>query len=59
MRRLHNRGEISYSFDYQILPITSKRLYNKDNKVDKIKEINKFIYVTEAGFSEYFPRIEF
>ena len=33
--------------------------YNKDNKVDKIKEINKFIYVTEAGFSEYFPRIEF
>ena len=33
--------------------------YNKDNKVDKIKEINKFIYVTEVGFSEYFPRIEF
>ncbi|PGH22127.1 hypothetical protein RN96_02830 [Fusobacterium polymorphum] len=33
--------------------------YNKDNKVDKIKEINKFIYVIEAGFSEYFPRIEF
>ena len=33
--------------------------YNKDNKVDKIKEINKFIYVTEAGFSEYYPRIEF
>ena len=32
-----------------------------DNKVDKIKEINKFIYVTEAepDFWDYLPRIKF
>ena len=33
--------------------------YNKNNEVDKIKEINKFIHVTEAGFWDYLPRIEF
>lgn len=32
---------------------------NKDNEVGKIKEINKFIHVTEAGFWDYLPRIEF
>ena len=33
--------------------------YNKDNEVDKIKEINKFIHVTEPAFWDYLPRIEF
>ena len=33
--------------------------YNKNNEVDKIEEINKFIHVTEAGFWDYLPRIEF
>ena len=35
--------------------------YNKDNEVDKIKEINKFIYVTEAepDFWDYLPKIKF
>jgi len=35
--------------------------YNKDNKIEKIKEINKFIYVTEAepDFWDYLPKIKF
>ena len=33
--------------------------YNKDNEVDKIKEINKFIHVTEPAFWDYLPKIKF
>lgn len=35
--------------------------YNKDNEVDKIKEINKFIHVVEAepDFWDYLPKIKF
>ena len=35
--------------------------YNKDNKIEKIEEINKYIYVVEAepDFWDYLPKIKF
>ena len=33
--------------------------YNKNNKIEKIEEINRYIHVVEATFWNYLPRIEF
>ena len=33
--------------------------YNKNNKIEKIEEVNRYIHVVEATFWNYLPRIEF
>ena len=65
-RKIHERDMYESEIKGILWKIILKRggyhyYYNKDNKIEKIEEINKYIYVVEAepDFWDYLPKIKF